>query len=442
MSADQSDGLADRADGRPQRQPLVHIDTRHREAEASNPAQPMTIYGAEYHGVGGLSAQAQITSIAAAPDGKVWFTDVTSYNNAPKGALGWIDPANPSTVNEVPIPSDKLGIASYDSRIIAGPSGSIWFTEATLSGGAVTSSKIAVYFPSSGQIGEIPLSAASQKPLSLAVGPDNNVWFTESQASGGSVTASAVGVIDLSAASPNLTEFPLTKPNGGSVPQPFRIIAGPDGYLWFTDSTNQAIDFINPASKAVGTVPITHPLAAPAIPQGLTTGPDGNIWFTDSHAAFGVAALDTRLVVTAQPPAAVQPGAPFSLTVAVQYSDTGALKTAYNGPVSVALASNPGGSVLNGTLTVTASGGVATFNGLSLSNVGTGYTVVASAPGIAGSAATGSFDVSTTALRLPRRPCPRRSSAARCYSRGRPTGRASPSASPTSPASSSPSAPP
>ena len=117
---------------------------------AANPAQPMTIYGDAYHGVGGLSAQAQITSIAAAPDGKVWFTDVTSYNNAPKGALGWVDPANPSTVHEVAIPSDKLGIASYDSRIIAGPSGSLWFTEATLSGGGVTSSAIAVYFPSFG----------------------------------------------------------------------------------------------------------------------------------------------------------------------------------------------------------------------------------------------------------------------------------------------------
>ena len=102
-------------------------------------------------------------------------------------------------------------------------------------------------------------------------------------------------------------------------------------------------------------------------------------------------------MVTAQPPASVQPGAPFSLTVAVQYSDTGALKTAYNGPVTVALANNPGGSVLNGTTTVTAAGGVATFNGLSVSNVGTGYTLVASAPGIAGSAATGGFDVSTTA---------------------------------------------
>ena len=184
-------------------------------------------------------------------------------------------------------------------------------------------------------------------------------------------------------------------------------------------------------------------MAAIAIPQGLTTGPDGNIWFTDGLGAFGVLALDTRLAVTAQPPASVQPGAPFSLTVAVQYSDTGALKTAYNGPVTVGLANNPGGSVLNGTTTVTAAGGVATFNGLSVSNVGTGYTLVASAPGIAGSAATGGFDVSTTAPPPPPTSLPPTivGSQALFTPEDQPEGQARRQV-PSSPASSSPSAPP
>ena len=42
--------------------------------------------------------------------------------------------------------------------------------------------------------------------------------------------------------------------------------------------------------------------------------------------------------------------------------------------VTVALGANPGGSTLSGTLTQTATGGVATFNNLSLNNTATGYT--------------------------------------------------------------------
>ena len=44
--------------------------------------------------------------------------------------------------------------------------------------------------------------------------------------------------------------------------------------------------------------------------------------------------------------------------------------TSFNGTVTLALASNPGGSTLGGTLTVTASGGVATFSGLTLDKSG------------------------------------------------------------------------
>jgi hypothetical protein len=51
--------------------------------------------------------------------------------------------------------------------------------------------------------------------------------------------------------------------------------------------------------------------------------------------------------------------------------------------VTLALGSNPGGSVLTGTATQTASAGLAAFPGLSLNKVGTGYTFVASATGLA-----------------------------------------------------------
>ena len=48
----------------------------------------------------------------------------------------------------------------------------------------------------------------------------------------------------------------------------------------------------------------------------------------------------------------------------------------------MALASNPGGATLGGTLTVTASGGVATFSGLTLTKAASGYTLQVSGSGV------------------------------------------------------------
>src|SRR5262249_39647086 len=52
-------------------------------------------------------------------------------------------------------------------------------------------------------------------------------------------------------------------------------------------------------------------------------------------------------------------------------------------PVSVALQDNPGAGTLGGTTTVSASGGTASFNDLSVDRAGVGYTLTASAPSLA-----------------------------------------------------------
>ena len=69
----------------------------------------------------------------------------------------------------------------------------------------------------------------------------------------------------------------------------------------------------------------------------------------------------THLVVT-QPPAAVTAGAPFGLTL-VAMDKFGNVDTSFAGPVTVALAGGSSGS-LTGTTTMTAKGGVATFDDL------------------------------------------------------------------------------
>ena len=86
----------------------------------------------------------------------------------------------------------------------------------------------------------------------------------------------------------------------------------------------------------------------------------------------------TRLAFTTQPAnaAAGQPLAPVRVTV--QDEIGGTVTTATNN-VTLELADNPDNVTLGGTLTVAAVAGVATFNDLSLTRAGTGYTLRATA---------------------------------------------------------------
>lgn len=100
----------------------------------------------------------------------------------------------------------------------------------------------------------------------------------------------------------------------------------------------------------------------------------------------------TRLEFTVQP-SDVGPEATITPPVEVTVRDGfGTTATGFTGTVTVALDANPGGATLSGTTSVVAVAGVATFSDLVLDKVGTGYTVSASAAGLAGDT-SGSFDV-------------------------------------------------
>ena len=104
-----------------------------------------------------------------------------------------------------------------------------------------------------------------------------------------------------------------------------------------------------------------------------------------------VAAAATKLSVTAQPPVSVPPANGFGLVVQAMDS-FGNVDLTYNGPVTLTIATNAGNSTLGGTTTVAAVAGVATFSGLTLNNLGTGYTLKA-ASGSLSQATTAAFNV-------------------------------------------------
>ena len=102
--------------------------------------------------------------------------------------------------------------------------------------------------------------------------------------------------------------------------------------------------------------------------------------------AFEVQATN-HLAVTAQPPGSVTAGSGFGFTVTAE-DNSGNVDTSFNGTVTVALDTNPGGATLGGTLSVAAQSGVATFSNLTLNKSGSGYTLLVSGSGLGGSTTT------------------------------------------------------
>ncbi len=111
--------------------------------------------------------------------------------------------------------------------------------------------------------------------------------------------------------------------------------------------------------------------------DGITSADSSPIDVTPTPAA--------SLVISAQPPTSAQVYSPFGFQVTA-LDQFGNLDQDFNGNVTVALASGPT-NLLEGTMltvTVAASGGVASFSGLSVDTVGTGYTLAVSSPNLTG----------------------------------------------------------
>jgi len=108
--------------------------------------------------------------------------------------------------------------------------------------------------------------------------------------------------------------------------------------------------------------------------------------------ATAVAATPTKLVFT-RPPQVTAAGVNFSPSIQVTIQDAGGnTVTNASNPVTLAIGTNPAGGTLSGTLTVNAVNGVASFANVSIDNPGSGYTLVASADGLAG-AESPAFDI-------------------------------------------------
>ena len=95
-------------------------------------------------------------------------------------------------------------------------------------------------------------------------------------------------------------------------------------------------------------------------------------------------AAASQVVITQEPPSSVTAGTGFGLLATIEDAYGNVVTSATN-TVSIALANNPGGASLGGTLSTTASQGVVNFPGLTLTKAASGYTLQVSSTGLAGS---------------------------------------------------------
>jgi streptogramin lyase len=125
-----------------------------------------------------------------------------------------------------------------------------------------TSPSVGASSGSSNPIDYFFVGSLDPRPFWITPGPDGNLWFTDSSADAiGRITPAGV-----------ITEFPI-----GEGKEPYAIVAGADGNLWFTERQNNKVGAVNTSGALV------HEYFVPGAdprPAGIAAAPNGDIWFT------------------------------------------------------------------------------------------------------------------------------------------------------------------
>src|SRR6184192_1564210 len=217
------------------------------------------------------------------------------------------------------------------------------------------------------------LSAATSAPFDITPGAATHLVFTVQPANttAGATLTPAVQVAAQDAA-------------GNTVPS-------------FTGSVTLALGGTNPAGGVLAGTTTVAAVNGAASFATLSVDKSGDYW---------LAARATGLSGGTSSDFSVSPGAATHLTFTVQPGTTtaghqiapavkvaaqdalGNVVPSFTGSVTVALGSNPAGSTLSGSATVSAVSGVATFGDLAINPSGSGYTLTATATGLTGATST------------------------------------------------------
>ena len=155
-----------------------------------------------------------------------------------------------------------------------------------------------------------------------------------------------------------------------------------------------------PSANAVAGVATFNNLIIDKSGIGYTLQASATGVITGASQSFTVSAGAAAKLVFVVPPTNVGVGAPITPPVVVEIEDTlGNLVTSATDSVDLRIGTNPSNGVLGGTTGAKAVGGLATFSDLTISQPGTGYTLVAGS-GSLSPATSPAFDVLAGATQL------------------------------------------
>jgi streptogramin lyase len=310
--------------------------------------------------------QTDVFHLTPGPDGNIWFTDYGA------NAVGFLN-AISGAITEYPVPTAGSNVYG----ITSGPDGNLWFTEQA-------AGQLGRVNPVTGAIAEYPIAGGINQ---IASGPDGNVWFT-------SPNNNAIGVGRLASTQWVVTQQPPSSVTAGN---PFGLTVQAE------DNAGNPIAYSGAVSVALGGasssgVSLEGTLTAAATNgiatfSGLTLTKAGSgytLAVSGGDVGWGLSspfvvtpATATQLVILQQPPSAVGVNKTFGLQAAIE-DQYGNIVTSASNYLTVALANNPSGATLGGTVTATAVNGIVTFSNLTINKKGKGDTLLLSSAGLAG----------------------------------------------------------
>ena len=226
------------------------------------------------------------------------------------------------------------------------------------------------------------LTGTTSTPFNIITSVGTQLFFTiqPSNAAAGAAIAPSIQVTARDASGQTAASY------AGSVTVAITAGTGASGAVLSGAKTATAASGIATFSDlAIDKAAVGYKLTATA--AGLTSSTSAFFTITPGTA--------TQLVFTLQPSTATVATA-IAPKVEVTARDAhGNTATGFTDSVTVALASNPTGAVLGGTVKVAAVGGIASFSTLSLNLAGTGYTLSAASGALSG-ATSGTFDITAT----------------------------------------------
>lgn len=315
----------------------------------------------------------------------------------------------------VTLPAARIALASGNAQ--TGPAGTVLAQNVVVlvtAADSVPVAGVAVTFAASN--GGAPGAAAV---MTDAAGFASTTWSLGNAVGTQTMTASVTGLTG-SPVSFTATVTPAVPSSLVFTTQPTAVVAGAaitpavvvearttGGSLavGYTDSVRIAIG-ANPATGTLAGVRTVAAVNGIATFPGLTLDRAGAGYTLVATSGALTSATSAAFAVTAGAAAALEfsvqpvggsPGLPLTPSPVVSAVDAFGNPAAFVGNVTVSIGANPGGATLGGTTTRGAVANVSTFNDLTLSVGGAGYTLVAAATGLT-SATSDPFDIGTATI--------------------------------------------